>query len=101
MLEEELALIRSCGSRASSCSIRTCSSSPARWRRRSGGRIPPGGSCPRAGTGPEREFTGLLPDRLSHIDPVENELFLGRFLNEELTEALDIDLDFPATSARS
>ena len=32
---------------------------------------------------------------LSHIDPVENELFLGRFLNEELTDAPDIDLDFP------
>ena len=32
---------------------------------------------------------------LSHIDPVRNGLFLGRFLNEELTEAPDIDLDFP------
>jgi error-prone DNA polymerase len=32
---------------------------------------------------------------LSHIDPVRNELFLGRFLNEEITEAPDIDLDFP------
>ncbi|MCC6756113.1 MAG: DNA polymerase III subunit alpha, partial [Solirubrobacterales bacterium] len=32
---------------------------------------------------------------LSHIDPVANDLFLGRFLNEELTEAPDIDLDFP------
>src|SRR4051794_24419270 len=32
---------------------------------------------------------------LSHIDPVENELFLGRFLNEELTALPDIDLDFP------
>ncbi len=32
---------------------------------------------------------------LSHIDPVENELFLGRFLNEELRDAPDIDLDFP------
>jgi len=32
---------------------------------------------------------------LSHIDPVENDLFLGRFLNEELTDAPDIDLDFP------
>jgi error-prone DNA polymerase len=32
---------------------------------------------------------------LSHIDPVENELFLGRFLNEELTDVPDIDLDFP------
>src|SRR3954454_21474611 len=32
---------------------------------------------------------------LSHIDPVENELFLGRFLNEELTALPDIYLDFP------
>ena len=32
---------------------------------------------------------------LSHIDPVRNGLFLGRFLNEEITEAPDIDLDFP------
>ncbi len=32
---------------------------------------------------------------LSHIDPVANDLFLGRFLNEELTSLPDIDLDFP------
>jgi error-prone DNA polymerase len=32
---------------------------------------------------------------LSHIDPVRNGLFLGRFLNEEVTEMPDIDLDFP------
>src|SRR4051794_1591537 len=32
---------------------------------------------------------------LSHIDPVRNDLFLGRFLNEELTALPDIDLDFP------
>ncbi len=32
---------------------------------------------------------------LSHIDPVENDLFLGRFLNEGLTDVPDIDLDFP------
>jgi error-prone DNA polymerase len=32
---------------------------------------------------------------LSHIDPIANELFLGRFLNEELTSVPDIDLDFP------
>ena len=32
---------------------------------------------------------------LSHVDPVEAGLFLGRFLNEEITEAPDIDLDFP------
>jgi error-prone DNA polymerase len=32
---------------------------------------------------------------LSHVDPVEKELFLGRFLNEELSALPDIDLDFP------
>ncbi len=32
---------------------------------------------------------------LSHIDPVENELFAGRFLNDEATAMPDIDLDFP------
>ena len=31
---------------------------------------------------------------LSHIDPIANKLFLGRFLNEELTTVPDIDLDF-------
>ena len=32
---------------------------------------------------------------LSHVDPVGAGLFLGRFLNEEIAEAPDIDLDFP------
>jgi error-prone DNA polymerase len=32
---------------------------------------------------------------LSHIDPVRNNLFVGRFLNEELHSLPDIDLDFP------
>jgi len=32
---------------------------------------------------------------LSHVDPVANDLFIGRFLNEELTALPDIDLDFP------
>jgi error-prone DNA polymerase len=32
---------------------------------------------------------------LSHIDPVRNRLFLGRFLNAEITALPDIDLDFP------
>jgi error-prone DNA polymerase len=32
---------------------------------------------------------------LSHVDPVEKELHLGRFLNDELTALPDIDLDFP------
>ena len=32
---------------------------------------------------------------LSHIDPIRNRLFLGRFLNEEMSSFPDIDLDFP------
>ena len=32
---------------------------------------------------------------LSHIDPVANDLFLGRFLNETIASVPDIDLDFP------
>jgi error-prone DNA polymerase len=32
---------------------------------------------------------------LSHVDPVKNNLFLGRFLNEALRSVPDIDLDFP------
>jgi error-prone DNA polymerase len=32
---------------------------------------------------------------LSHVDPVENGLSLGRFLNHELASVPDIDLDFP------
>ena len=32
---------------------------------------------------------------LSHIDPIESRLFIGRFLNEELASVPDIDLDFP------
>ena len=32
---------------------------------------------------------------LSHIDPIKTGLFLGRFLNEELSSVPDIDLDFP------
>jgi error-prone DNA polymerase len=32
---------------------------------------------------------------LSHVDPVSNELSLGRFLNRELSSVPDIDLDFP------
>ncbi len=32
---------------------------------------------------------------LSHVDPVKAGLFLGRFLNDEITAMPDIDLDFP------
>ncbi len=60
--------------------------------------------------GTRRATSNLLPGRgrgssvssiicyflgLSHIDPVANDLFLGRFLNETLASIPDIDLDFP------
>lgn len=60
--------------------------------------------------GTRRANSGLLPGRgrgssvssiicyflgLSHIDPIANDLFLGRFLNESLASVPDIDLDFP------
>jgi error-prone DNA polymerase len=32
---------------------------------------------------------------LSHVDPVEADLFSGRFLSDEATQVPDIDLDFP------
>jgi error-prone DNA polymerase len=32
---------------------------------------------------------------LSHIDPIASNLFLGRFLNRDMTSVPDIDLDFP------
>ena len=32
---------------------------------------------------------------LSHVDPIANDLLLGRFLNEEIATLPDIDLDFP------
>ena len=32
---------------------------------------------------------------LSHIDPIRSQLFIGRFLNEEMHSLPDIDLDFP------
>ena len=37
---------------------------------------------------------------LSHIDPVKNNLFLGRFLNEALRSVPDIDLDFRGISGK-
>jgi error-prone DNA polymerase len=60
--------------------------------------------------GTRRATANLLPGRgrgssvssivcyflgLSHIDPIANHLFLGRFLNESLASVPDIDLDFP------
>ncbi len=61
-------------------------------------------------TGVPRNQSGLPPGRgrgssgssiicylvgLSHIDPVKSNLFLGRFLNEDMQTIPDIDLDFP------
>src|SRR3954468_14554116 len=60
-----------------------------------------GDSAARAVLPPGRGRGASLPSivcyltGLSHIDPVENDLFLGRFLNEELSALPDIDLDFP------
>src|SRR5881296_2989205 len=60
--------------------------------------------------GSRRAMGNLLPGRgrgssvssivcyllgLSHIDPIANRLFLGRFLNESLASVPDIDLVFP------
>ena len=60
--------------------------------------------------GPESARSALPPGRgrgssvssivcyltgLSHVDPVEADLFAGRFLNDEATSMPDIDLDFP------
>ena len=62
------------------------------------------------GPGPTRSVTNLPPGRgrgssvssmicyligLSHIDPIHHNLFIGRFLNEEMHSLPDIDLDFP------
>src|SRR3954464_625723 len=52
--------------------------------------LPPGG-----GRGSSVSSIVCFLTGLSHIDPVENDLFLGRFLNEELSALPDIDLDFP------
>src|SRR5919201_549102 len=52
--------------------------------------LPPG-----RGRGSSVSSVGCYLTGLSHIDPVRGGLFLGRFLNDEITEAPDIDLDFP------
>ncbi len=61
------------------------------------------GGAPRAGAGlPPGRGRGSSVSSiichligLSHVDPVEANLFLGRFLNEALASVPDIDLDFP------
>ena len=53
------------------------------------------GRCRPAGRGELGRLDRLLPDRLSHVDPVASGLSLGRFLNREIASVPDIDLDFP------
>src|SRR5207253_2670955 len=95
-LEEELAIIRSLGlsgffllhrdllelAREVACEVRGPDS--ARML------LPPG-----RGRGSSVSSIVCYLTGLSHIDPVRGGLFLGRFLNEEITDAPDIDLDFP------
>ena len=68
-----------------------------RWRAKSGGRggarrshLPPG-----RGRGSSVSSIICYLIGLSHIDPIRNNLFIGRFLNEEMHSLPDIDLDFP------
>jgi error-prone DNA polymerase len=51
--------------------------------------------CPGRGRGSSVGSVICYLIGLSHIDPIENNLFLGRFLNEEVASVPDIDLDFP------
>ena len=93
---------RSCGSSsrsacpASSSCTTTCSSWPGRSRPRCAGPdtaralLPPG-----RGRGSSVSSIVCYLTGLSHVDPIANELLIGRFLNEELTALPDIDLDFP------
>ena len=57
--------------------------SPRRW-------LPPG-----RGRGSSVGSIVCYLTGLSHVDPVANDLSLGRFLNRELASVPDIDLDFP------
>ena len=61
-----------------------------RGSRRAGGNLLPGRGRGSSVSSIVCYFLGL-----SHIDPIANKLFLGRFLNETLASVPDIDLDFP------
>ncbi len=64
----------------------------AEVRGRSGARsvLPPG-----RGRGSSVSSIVCYLTGLSHVDPIEAELCLGRFLHDEITSLPDIDLDFP------
>jgi error-prone DNA polymerase len=62
---------------------------------------PGGGESPRAALPPGRGRGSSVSSivcyltGLSHVDPIVNELAIGRFLSEDLKALPDIDLDFP------
>src|SRR2546426_12656391 len=62
---------------------------------RRGSRRATGNLLPGRGRGSSVSSIGCYLLGLSHIDPIANRLFLGRFLNESLASVPDIDLDFP------
>jgi error-prone DNA polymerase len=65
------------------------------------GRGPDGAQSPRAVLPPGRGRGSSVSSivcyltGLSHVDPIANELHIGRFLSEDLNALPDIDLDFP------
>ena len=101
--ERRSAWIRSCGlsgataSRGFSWSTATSCALPKRWPRRcgdqakraQGARLPPG-----RGRGSSVSSLVCYLIGLSHVDPVQNNLSIDRFLNETLHVVPDIDLDF-------
>jgi len=62
---------------------------------RSGSRRASGNLLPGRGRGSSVSSIVCYLLGLSHIDPVANRLFFGRFLNDTLASVPDIDLDFP------
>ena len=57
---------------------------------RAAGNLPPG-----RGRGSSVSSIVCYLIGLSHVDPLAHGLFLGRFLNDEMSSVPDIDLDFP------
>ena len=75
--------------------LRPARAGPRGRRRGSRARLGAAPPAPGAGPGLERQLDRLLSDRPLPRRPGAHGLFLGRFLNEEITEMPDIDLDFP------
>ena len=86
----------SSGWRGSSSSTGRCSSWRGSARSRCAAVTRPAASCrPDAGRGSSVGSVVCYLTGLSHVDPVANDLSLGRFLNHEMVSVPDIDLDFP------